>query len=86
MVINLNNKKKIFIEKINFYLIKKHLLVYIYVFIIFSSMLPNKDNIQNLTNLNTIVPGINNIKKNDEKKEEETRYTFKLFEILENIF
>ena len=49
-------------------------------------MLPNKDNIQNLTNLNTIVPGINNIKKNDEKKEEETRYTFKLFEILENIF
>ena len=86
MVINLNNKKKIFIEKINFYLINKHLIVYIYVFIIFSSMLPNKDNIQNLTNLNTIVPGINNIKKNDEKKEEETRYTFKLFEILENIF
>ena len=68
MVINLNNKKKIFIEKINFYLIKKHLIVYIYVFIIFSSMLPNKDNIQNLTNLNTIVPGINNIKKMMKKR------------------
>lgn len=66
--------------------LKKQFFVLFYVFIIFNSMLPNTDNTKSLKNLNTIIPGIN---KHCEKKyinEEEKEYSFKLLELLKEIF
>lgn len=86
MVIILRKIKEKFRETLNNKLIKKNIFVYIYIFIIFSSMLPNKENINNLSNLNTIIPGINNLNHNDKSNNENIKYSFKLFEILQNIF
>lgn len=65
--------------------LKKQFFVLLYVFIIFNSMLPNTDNTKSLKNLNTIIPGINKqyekTNSNDEKE-----YSFKLLELLKDIF
>ncbi len=88
MVINL--KKIILKLKENFInnkkYIKKYFTISIYVFIIFSSMLPNKDNTCNLKELSSIIPGINKTYNKDYKNDlKNTTYSFKLFEILQNI-
>ena len=86
MVIILRKIKEKFRETLNNKFIKKNIFVYIYVFIIFSSMLPNKDNINNISKLNTIIPGINRLSNDDKKNNNELKYSFKLFEIFQNIF
>ena len=86
MVIILKQIKEKFCKTLNNKFIKKNIFVYIYVFIIFSSMLPNKDNINNISKLNTIIPGINRLSNDDKKNNEEVKYSFKLFEIFQNIF
>lgn len=86
MVIILKQIKEKFCKALNNKFIKKNIFVYIYVFIIFSSMLPNKDNINNISKLNTIIPGINRLSNDDKKNNEEVKYSFKLFEIFQNIF
>ena len=86
MVIILKQIKEKFCKTLNNKFIKKNIFVYIYVFIIFSSMVPNKDNINNISKLNTIIPGINRLSNDDEKNNNELKYSFKLFEIFQNIF
>ncbi len=86
MVIILKQIKEKFCKTLNNKFIKKNIFVYIYVFIIFSSMLPNKDNINNISKLNTIIPGINRLSNDDKKNNNELKYSFKLFEIFQNIF
>lgn len=73
-----NNK---FIKKI----IRNYLTTFIYVFIIFSSMLPNQNNYTNLKELNTIIPGIDKTFSNDETVTI-PKYSLKILEILQNIF
>ena len=66
---------------------KNYFMVYLYVFIIFTSMLPNKENITKVSELKTIVPGIDKLYDKEHKNEEiEIEYSFKLFEIIKNIF
>ena len=86
MVIILKQIKEKFCKTLNNKFIKKNIFVYIYVFIIFSSMLPNKDNINNISKLNTIITGINRLSNDDKKNNNELKYSFKLFEIFQNIF
>ena len=67
--------------------IKNCFMVYLYVLIIFTSMLPSKENITKVSELKTIVPGIDRIYDKKQKNEEkEIEYYFKLFEIFKNIF
>lgn len=68
--------------------IKNCITVYLYVFIIFASMLPTKENITKISELKTILPGIEKIYNNDSsiKEDEEKKiYSFKLLEIIQNI-
>lgn len=68
---------------------KKYITIYLYVFIIFTSMLPTKENMVNLKELKTIIPGIQtlyNEKNNTENNEQNNEYSFKILEILKNIF
>ena len=63
--------------------------IYLYIFIIFTSMLPTKENIINISELRTIIPGIENIYDNNNLSKEnnnEKKYSIKLLEILKNIF
>lgn len=88
MVINLKNYilkiKTLFIN--NKKVLKKYFTISIYVFIIFSSMLPNRNNTSNIHELNSIIPGINKTyNKNYDTESQNTTYSFKLFEILQNI-
>ena len=73
-----NNK---FIKKI----IRNYLTTFIYVFIIFSSMLPNQNNYTNLQELNIIIRGIDKTFSNDETVTS-PKYSLKTLEILQNIF
>ncbi len=66
--------------------LKKQFFILFYIFIIFNSMLPNNNNnYQSLRYLNTIIPGID---KNYNNSNENTKkeYSFKLFEIIQDIF
>lgn len=65
--------------------IRNHFTIFIYVFIIFSSMLPNKNNTVNLHELNTIIPGINKIYTEENTNDNNVQYSFKLLEIIQNI-
>ncbi len=66
--------------------LKKHLTIYLYVFIIFTSMIPSKENITKISELKTIIPGIENLyKNNNNNKDEEKEYSFKLLEFIQNI-
>ena len=86
MVIILKQIKEKFCKTLNNKFIKKNIFFFIFLFIIFSSMLPNKDNINNISKLNTIIPGINRLSNDDKKNNNELKYSFKLFEIFQNIF
>lgn len=68
---------------------KKYITIYLYVFIIFTSMLPTKENMINLKELKTIIPGIQtlyNEETNVKNKEQNNEYSFKILEILKNTF
>ena len=69
---------------------KNCMTVYLYVFIIFTSMLPTKENIAKISELKTILPGIEKIYNTDESNnmnnnDKKIIYSFKLLEIIQNI-
>lgn len=68
---------------------KKYITIYLYAFIIFTSMLPTKENMINLKELKTIIPGIQtlyNEETNVKNIEQNNKYSFKILEIFKNIF
>lgn len=68
---------------------KKYITIYLYVFIIFTSMLPTKENMINLKELKTIIPGIQtlyNDEDNSKNNNQNNEYSFKILEIFKNIF
>lgn len=77
---------KILKKNINKKIINNYFTILLYMFIIFSSMIPSKETSQNLHNLDAIIPGIhtlyseNSEKENDEDKE----YSIKIIEIIQN--
>jgi len=66
----------------NFY---KYFFTYIYVFIIFSAMLPTRENSNSFKNLEPIIPGINSIYNDEETEKLDKKYTFKILEIFKKI-
>ena len=66
-------------------IIKEKLLCFIYILIIFVSMYPNKENIQNISKLSTVIPGIEKQYTKNNPKVENYNYTFKSFEIIKKI-
>lgn len=67
--------------------IKNYFTIYLYVFVIFTSMLPTKENMTKVSELKSVFPGIDKIYDKEKNEEDfEIKYSFKLFEILENIF
>lgn len=66
--------------------LKKQFFVLFYVFIIFNSMLPNTDNTKSLKNLNTIIPEINKHYGKTYNNEDEKEYSFKILELLKEMF
>ncbi len=74
------------IKKENF---KKMLIYsYLFIFIIINSMLPNKTNTQKLSDLKTIIPGIEKVYSSEEdiNNEDNNYYSIKIFEIIHNLF
>ena len=69
-------KRKLYNEK---------LICIIYILIIFVSMYPNKENIQNISKLNTVIPGIEKRYNKNNPKVENNSYSFKSFEIIKKI-
>ena len=65
---------------------KKSMIIYLYVFIIFTSTLPTKGNFTNLSSLKNILPGIEDIQTSKKENDTEKKYSFKFIEILQNIF
>ena len=66
-------------------IIKEKLLCFIYIFIIFVSMYPNKTNSKNVAKFQTILPGIQKI-YNKDKNNEKRNYTLKSIEIYKKVF
>lgn len=66
-------------------IIKEKLLCFIYILIIFVSMYPNKENIQNISKLSTVIPGIEKQYNHNNSKVENNSYSFKSFEIIKKI-
>ena len=64
--------------------IKKYITIYLYVFIIFTSTLPNKQNIVKLSCFKNILPGIENLYKTQEENSEK-EYSFKFLELIQKI-
>ena len=64
--------------------IKKYITIYLYVFIIFTSTLPNKPNIVKLSCFKNILPGIENLYKTQEENLEK-EYSFKFLEFIQKI-
>ncbi len=54
----------------------------LYLFVIVSSMMPNKYNMKELKQLNTIIPGFNTVSYEDNNQEK--KYSFKILEIINN--
>ena len=68
---------------------KKYITIYLYAFIIFTSILPTKENMINLKELKTIIPGIQtlyNDEDNSKNNNQNNEYSFKILEIFKNIF
>lgn len=63
---------------------KKILYTYLFVLVILNAMIPNRENVSRLSNLNTILPGIDKIysTKNNIENSKSNSYSFKTFEIL----
>ena len=69
--------------------LKKYITIYLYVFIIFTSMLPTKENMINLKELKTIIPGIQTLYNDEDDSKnnnQNNEYSFKILEIFKNIF
>ena len=64
--------------------IKKIFYTYLFVLVILNAMIPSKENISKLSNLNTILPSIDNVysTKNNIENPKSNNYSFKTFEIL----
>ncbi len=60
--------------------VKKQFFILFYIFLILNSMLPNSTNIQKVKKLNTIMPV-----KLENKSNIKYNYSFKLFEIFDNL-
>lgn len=72
MIKNNLNKRKI----------KEKTICMIYCLVIFVSMYPSKKDYSNISNLNTIIPGINKIYNLNNKDTLNTKYSFKTFELI----
>ena len=72
MIKNNLNKRKI----------KEKAICIIYCLVIFVSMYPSKKDYSNISNLNTIIPGINKIYNLNNKDTLNTKYSFKTFELI----
>lgn len=69
--------------------LKKYITIYLYVFIIFTSILPTKENMINLKELKTIIPGIQTLYNDEDDSKnnnQNNEYSFKILEIFKNIF
>ncbi len=62
--------------------IKEKTICMIYCLVIFVSMYPSKKDYSNISNLNTIIPGINKIYNLNNKDTLNTKYSFKTFELI----
>ncbi len=62
--------------------IKEKAICIIYCLVIFVSMYPSKKDYSNISNLNTIIPGINKIYNLNNKDTLNTKYSFKTFELI----
>lgn len=62
--------------------IKEKTICMIYCLVIFVSMYPSKKDYSNISNLNTIIPGINKIYNLNNKDTIKTKYSFKTFELI----
>lgn len=64
--------------------IKRIFYTYLFVLVILNAMIPSKENISKLSNLKTILPGIDNVysTKNNIENSKSNSYSFKTFEIL----
>ena len=71
--------KKILLNK---NIINTFFTISLYLFVIVSSMMPNKYNMKELKQLNTIIPGFNTVSCEDTKQEK--KYSFKILEIINN--
>lgn len=72
MIKNNLNKRKI----------KEKAICILYCLVIFVSMYPSKKDYSNISNLNTIIPGINKIYNLNNKDTLNTKYSFKTFELI----
>lgn len=72
MIKNNLNKRKI----------KEKTICILYCLVIFVSMYPSKKDYSNISNLNTIIPGINKIYNLNNKDTLNTKYSFKTFELI----
>lgn len=72
MIKNNLNKRKI----------KEKTICILYCLVIFVSMYPSKKDYSNISNLNTIIPGINKIYNLNNKETLNTKYSFKTFELI----
>lgn len=62
--------------------IKEKTICILYCLVIFVSMYPSKKDYSNISNLNTIIPGINKIYNLNNKDTLNTKYSFKTFELI----
>ena len=62
--------------------IKEKTICILYCLVIFVSMYPSKKDYSNISNLNTIIPGINKIYNLNNKDTIKTKYSFKTFELI----
>ena len=62
--------------------IKEKTICILYCLVIFVSMYPSKKAYSNISNLNTIIPGINKIYNLNNKDTLNTKYSFKTFELI----
>lgn len=72
MIKNNLNKRKI----------KEKTICMIYCLVIFVSMYPSKKDYSNISNLNTIIPGINKIYNLNNKDTLNTKYSLKTLELI----
>lgn len=72
MIKNNLNKRKI----------KEKTICILYCLVIFVSMYPSKKDYSNISNLNTIIPGINQIYNLNNKNTIKTKYSFKTLELI----
>lgn len=66
--------------------ITENIKVSIYVLLIVSTMLPSSKNSSQISNFKTIIPQIDKIYTSNANTENNAKYSFKILEILKDIF